>query len=141
MTRPHHAPYTLSPDDHELGVGVDALYALAVRMQGQVAESWPAQAGARSVVCQAVCSPFRNPLARRDRTVLRAVRRVPVLGRALRRIAHAVGVSDPEAGWRLTQKPTSDNQLATLNLDVRHAWLRIERTIPGDGTDPALQIR
>ena len=41
VTRPHYAPYTLSPDDHELGVGVDALYALAVRMQGQVAESWP----------------------------------------------------------------------------------------------------
>jgi len=41
VTRPHHAPYTLSPDDHELGVGVDALNALAVRMQGQEAESWP----------------------------------------------------------------------------------------------------
>jgi len=37
VTRPHRSPYTLSPDDHELGVGVDALYALAVRMQGQEA--------------------------------------------------------------------------------------------------------
>ncbi len=42
-------------------------------------------------------------------------------------------------GWRLAQEPTFDNQLATLNLDGRQAWLRIERTIPGDGADPTLQ--
>jgi hypothetical protein len=41
VTRPHCAPYTQSPDDHELGVGVDALYALAVRMREQPPESWP----------------------------------------------------------------------------------------------------
>ena len=41
VARPHRAPYTLSPDEHELGVGVDALYALAVRMQGRDAERWP----------------------------------------------------------------------------------------------------
>ena len=41
VTRPHCAPYTLSPDDHSLGVGVDALYALAVCMRGQEAERWP----------------------------------------------------------------------------------------------------
>jgi len=108
--------------------------------QGYLHEAaFRAQAGVRSAVYQAVCSPFRNPLARRDRTVLRAVRRVPVLGRALRSLAHTVGVSDPEAGWRLAQKPTFDNQLATLDLDGRRAWLRIERTTPGDGTDPTLQ--
>ncbi len=67
------------------------------------------------------------------------MRRAPVLGRALRRLAHTVGVKDPEAGWRLAQKPTFDNQMATLHLDGRHAWLRIERTIPGDGTDLTLQ--
>lgn len=33
VTRPHHPPYTLSVDQHELGAGVDALYALAVRMR------------------------------------------------------------------------------------------------------------
>jgi len=108
--------------------------------QGYLHEAaFRAQAGVHSAVYQAVCSPFRNPLARRDRTVLRAVRRIPVLGRALRRLAHAVGVSDPGVAWRLTQKPTFDNQLASLNLDGRRAWLRIERTTPGDETDPTLQ--
>ena len=96
-------------------------------------------AGVRSAAYQVVCSPCRNPLGRGERTMLRALRRLPVLGRAARRIAHAVGVEDPEAGWRLAQKPTFDNQLATLRLDGRSAWLRIERTVPGDGTDPGLQ--
>jgi hypothetical protein len=96
-------------------------------------------AGVGSAAYQVVCSPFRNPLGRGERTMLRALRRLPVLGRAARRIAHAVGVEDPEAGWRLAQKPTFDNQLATLRLDGRSAWLRIERTVPGDGTDPGLQ--
>ncbi|MEA2154770.1 MAG: hypothetical protein QOE11_910 [Solirubrobacteraceae bacterium] len=95
-------------------------------------------AGVRSRVYQAVCSPIRNPLGRRERLVLRALRRLRVVGRAARRLAHAVGVTDPEAGWRLTQKPTFDNQIGTLRLDGRRAWLRIEHTIPGDGADPVL---
>ncbi|HEV2058950.1 MAG TPA: alkaline phosphatase family protein, partial [Solirubrobacteraceae bacterium] len=88
---------------------------------------------------QAVCSPFRNPLARLDRTLLRACRRGTVLRRVIRRLARGVGVSDPELGWRLTQEPTFDNQLATLRFDGRQASLRIERTTPGDGTTPTLQ--
>ncbi len=97
-------------------------------------------AGVRSAVYQAVCSPFRNPLERRERVLLGALRRSEVLGRAIRRLAHAVGVTDPEAGWRLAQEPTFDNQLATLHLDGRRASLRIERSQPGDGADPTLQI-
>ncbi len=41
VTRPHHPPYTLHPDEHELGMGVDTLYALAVRMRDQKVECWP----------------------------------------------------------------------------------------------------
>lgn len=37
------------------------------------------------------------------------------------------------------EKPTFDNQLCTLRFDGRSASLRIERTTPGDGTDPTLQ--
>ena len=96
-------------------------------------------AGVRSAVYQAVCSPFRNPLARLDRTLLRACRRGTVLRRVIRRLAHAVGVSDPEMGWRLMQEPTFDNQLATLRFEGRQASLRIERTTPGDGINPTLQ--
>ncbi|MDQ6805901.1 MAG: alkaline phosphatase D family protein, partial [Actinomycetota bacterium] len=41
VSRPHRLPYTLSPDENELGTGVDALYALAVRMRAQDVGSWP----------------------------------------------------------------------------------------------------
>ena len=62
-----------------------------------------------------------------------------VLSRAFRRLARSVGVEDPEVGWRLVQQPTFDNQLATLRFDGREAFLRIEHTTPGDGSDPSLE--
>jgi len=96
-------------------------------------------AGVRSAVYQAVCSPFRNPLARRERAPLKAGYRSSVLGRIARRLAHAAGVTDPEARWRLAQEPTFDNQLATLRFDGRSASLRIEHTNPGDGAAPTLE--
>ncbi len=96
-------------------------------------------AAVRSRVYQVVCSPFRNPLSRRERTMLLGLRRFRVLGRAARRVAHSVGIRDPEVGWRLAQKPTFDNQLATLRFDGRSAWLRIERATAGDGTGPGLE--
>jgi hypothetical protein len=108
--------------------------------QGYLHEAaFRSSAGVNSRVYQAVCSPFRNPLVRRERAMLRALRRLPVLGRAARRLAHAVGVSDPEVGWRLAQAPTFDNQLGTLCFDGRRASLRIERTTPGDATHATLQ--
>jgi hypothetical protein len=95
--------------------------------------------GVRSAVYQAVCSPVRNPLGRRERTLLRLGHRSALLRRAVRRLATSAGVSDPEVGWRLAQDPTFDNQLATLRLDGRRASLRIERTQPGDGDHPGLE--
>ena len=82
---------------------------------------------------------MRNPLSRKERALLRLGHRSLALGRALRRLAHVVGVRDPEVGWRLVQPPTFDNQIATLRLDGRSATLRIEHTTPGDGSDSSLQ--
>ncbi len=96
-------------------------------------------AGVRSAVYQAVCSPFRNPLDRRERTLLTAGRRSRLLSWVVRRLAQAAGVKDPEIRWRLVQEPTFDNQLATLRLDRRHASLTIERTKPGDESRPQLE--
>ena len=89
-------------------------------------------AGVQSKVYQAVCSPFRNPLGRPERVLLNAGRRSRLLARLARRLAHAAGVPDPEVRWQMVQEPTFDNQLATLRLDGRHAWLTIERARPGD---------
>jgi hypothetical protein len=41
VTRPHHPPYTLACDEHELGSGVDALYALALRIRARDPDDWP----------------------------------------------------------------------------------------------------
>ncbi len=107
--------------------------------QGYLHEaSFPPAAGVASAVHQVVCSPFRNPLSRTEQTLLDAWRRSRALGWVARRLAGAVGVEDPEASWRLAQAPTFDNQLATLRLDGRRAWLRIERTVPG--AEPVLEL-
>jgi hypothetical protein len=87
--------------------------------------------GAQSAVYQAVCSPFRNPLDRRERLVVQVSDSKPgqVIAHAL---ARAAGVPDPEVRWRLAQSPTFDNQFGTLELDGRSARVRIERTVRGD---------
>jgi hypothetical protein len=93
----------------------------------------------QSKVYQAVCSPFRNPLGRRERALLNAGRRSRLLARLARRLARAARVSDPEIRWRMVQEPTFDNQLATLRLDGRHARLTIERAQAGDRDRPQLE--
>ena len=86
----------------------------------------------QSKVYQAVCSPFRDPLGRPERILLNAGLRSRLLAWLVRRLAHAAGVPDPEIRWQMVQEPTFDNQLATLRLDRRHAWLTIERARTGD---------
>jgi len=41
VSRPDRPPYTLSPDEHKLGTGVDALCGLAHRMRSQDPDQWP----------------------------------------------------------------------------------------------------
>jgi hypothetical protein len=108
--------------------------------QGYLQEvAFRAADGVRSAVYQAVCSPVRNPLSRRERAMLKLGHRTVAPGRALRRLARAAGVKDPEVGWRLVQPPSFNNQLATLRFDGRKAYLRIEHTTPGDGSDPSFE--
>ena len=94
--------------------------------------------GADSAVWQAVCSPFRNPLDRHERVAaqLGATRSAE---RVARFIARRAGVADPPFAWSLVQKPTFDNQFATVEIDGRSATLRIERTVPGDWRQPKLE--
>jgi hypothetical protein len=94
-------------------------------------------AGVKSAVYQAVCSPLRNALDSRERLVVRTgvLRPGILLGRALARTA---GVPRPEIRWRLAEGPTFDNQFATLELQGRSAKLRIERIAPGDWKRPRI---
>jgi hypothetical protein len=95
--------------------------------------------GAKSRVWQAVCSPFRNPLDRHERVMARVGASGPA-ERAARWIAKRAGVKDPPFGWKLVQKPTFDNQFATVTLEGRRAKLKIERTVPGDWRDPKIEV-
>lgn len=91
-----------------------------------------------SAVYQAVCSPFRNQLGKRDRMLVRIGRRSKVVGWLARRLAHSAGVQDPEVRWRVQQQPTWRNQLGWLEIDGRHLTLTIETTTADHR--PALEV-
>jgi hypothetical protein len=95
------------------------------------------EAGVKSAVYQAVCSPFRNALDRHERAIVRASTVKPV-GRAVRALAQAAGAASPDIRWRLVESPTFDNQFATLEVNGREALVRIERIIPGDWRNPRI---
>lgn len=91
----------------------------------------------RSPIYQAVCSPYRNPLERNERRVVRAA-----FGRTLGSIcsglAKLAGAPDPGCRWRLLEGPCFDNQVATLSLDGTESKIRLERTVPGESDDQGL---
>ncbi|HET6871029.1 MAG TPA: alkaline phosphatase family protein, partial [Solirubrobacteraceae bacterium] len=90
-------------------------------------------ARAKSLVYQAVCSPFRHPLSKRERTAFRVARHSRTLRWLTQRMAHGAGVRDPTVRWRDLQEPTFDNQVAWVRLDGRQLSLTIEHVRPGDG--------
>jgi hypothetical protein len=100
---------------------------------------WPAAAGVRSRVFQVVCSPLRNRLAPRLRLATRVAALRPVAW-AWRVIAGLAGVPAPPLRWRVLDGPCFDNQVATLVLDGRAAWLRIERVSGGSDDAPGLAV-
>lgn len=95
--------------------------------------------GAQSKVWQAVCSPFRNPLDRRERLAAQIGAARPA-ERVAHWLARRAGVKDAPVRWRLVQKPTFDNQFATIELDGRSARMKIEKTVPGDWEHPKLDV-
>ncbi|PSJ15989.1 alkaline phosphatase D family protein [Nitrosomonas supralitoralis] len=92
-----------------------------------------------SMVYQAVCSPFRNPLGVRDQRIMRAGWSVMV-GKMARGLARMAGVRQPEVDWHLCHpEPWFDNQVATLELSDRQALLRFEKSLPAEDASPQLQ--
>jgi hypothetical protein len=96
-------------------------------------------AGAKSKVWQAVCSPFRNPLEQKERLVVRLGASGPA-ERVARWLAKRAGVQQPAINWKLVQKPTFDNQFATIELKGRQAKMKIEKTVPGDWRKPKIDV-
>jgi hypothetical protein len=94
--------------------------------------------GAKSCVWQAVCSPFRNPLDRHERMAASIGASRPA-ERLAHWIARRAGVKDTPIRWSLVQKPTFDNQFATVELRGRSAKMKIEKTVPGDWEHPKIE--
>jgi hypothetical protein len=92
--------------------------------------------GVESNVYQAVCSPYRNPLEKRERQVIRLGMSRP-LEAFTRALARSAGVDDPDVRWRMVgDGPWFDNQVATLEIDGRRIAMRLEKAVPVD-TDAA----
>jgi hypothetical protein len=98
----------------------------------------PAGTGARSAVCQVVCSPIHNVMPPSLRRAHRLARSKPgeLGGRALAALA---GVRRPEIRWRITRGPWFSNMLSALEFDGRKARVRFERTAPDTAAAPHLQ--
>jgi hypothetical protein len=100
---------------------------------------YPHGTGMKSGVWQAVCSPYRNPLGKRERQSIRIgmSRGLELITRTLARLA---GVRDPGIGWRMTgDGPWFDNQVATLEIDGRQITMRLEKAVPVDEHEARLE--
>jgi hypothetical protein len=100
---------------------------------------YPRGTGMRSNVWQAVCSPYRNPLEKKERDQIRFgwSRGFKLIARTLARLA---GVRDPKIGWRLVgDGPWFDNQVATLVVDGRELHMRLDKAVPVDETQARLE--
>jgi hypothetical protein len=105
-----------------------------------VAEAaFPPSAGVESTVVQAVCSPLRNPLDKRERRAMRFAH-TPQAGFVAALIARAAGVRRPPLRWRFLEKATFDNQVATVDCDRRGAVVRVEKTVPEEWQEPRLHL-
>ena len=114
-------------------------------VSGDVHHAYLAEVGftpgtrAESHVWQAVCSPFRNPLDKRERRGIRMTwtETGRLIGRAL---ARSAGVPDPPVRWRLAHDaPWFDNQIATLWLRGPDAKFALDKAVPDGGEDPRLE--
>ncbi|MGH3148974.1 MAG: alkaline phosphatase D family protein, partial [Rubrobacter sp.] len=87
---------------------------------------------------QAVCSPLRNALpGKKSRLQSRAwTSSATLTGHLLARLA---GVEAEPLSWHLTHdEPLFDNQVATLELEGRHATITFEGAAR-DGEEPGLK--
>jgi hypothetical protein len=94
--------------------------------------------GVRSNVYQAVCSPYRNPLEKKERRAIRVGMSRPFEA-FTRALARAAGVDDPGVRWRMVgDGPWFENQVATLEIDGRRLAMRLEKAVPVDTTSARL---
>jgi len=106
-----------------------------------LAEAMLPRASTASSIWQVVCSPFRHSLDPSLRLANHAAFS-RVVASASRLLARSAGLPAPSLEWRMVQGPYFDNQIATLELRGRRAYLRLERPAPHElRLEPVLQTR
>ncbi|MDQ3943046.1 MAG: alkaline phosphatase family protein, partial [Actinomycetota bacterium] len=106
---------------------------------GYLAEATFGDEDAKSLVYQAVCSPFRNALPGKKSRLQSASWTKPgeLAGRFLARL---VGIGEEGMSWRLThQELWFENQVATLELEGRRATLTFEKAVLDGSGEPDLE--
>ena len=95
--------------------------------------------GVRSRILQAVCSPIRNPLARKWRFAT-AFLSYGVAGPIGHVVASSAKVPEAPFEWRLVEGPWFDNNLATLEVHGRglRLWWATGKVEDGDHDRPRL---
>jgi hypothetical protein len=113
-------------------------------LSGDVHHAYLAKAGfpneaTTSPVYQAVCSPLRNPLDKKERRVMNIA--WSSAGKHLfRTLARAAGVKKAEIDWSLTHPaPWFNNQVAALEISGRKARMRLDKSVPGEDSTPHLE--
>jgi hypothetical protein len=85
-------------------------------------------------VYQAVCSPFRNALSKRERLLIKAGAS-PRWAAAVRTLSRLAGVRRDPVAWRLVEGPCFDNQVAAITVRGREASIRLARTVGDPDSD------
>jgi hypothetical protein len=91
-----------------------------------------------SAVYQAVCSPYRNPLANHERRAIGIGFSRPFTA-AMHALARAAGATEPGLDWQLRDGPYFDNQVATIRLDGREARMKLDKTVEGEEGERRLE--
>ncbi len=94
--------------------------------------------GGRSAVWQATCSPFRNPLDKKERRQA-SLGTSRVLAAVARGLARTARVPKPPLRWTVRDGPVFDNQVGTLELGPDGVVARIDRTLHDDGDSARLE--
>jgi PhoD-like phosphatase len=114
-----------------------------VILSGDVHHGYLAEAtfteGAESDVYQAVCSPLRNALPNKKSFLQNNAWTKPAV-LATRLLARLAGVAGERLTWRMTHDTAFfDNQVATLELEDRHATITFEKAVLDSSKKPALE--
>jgi hypothetical protein len=86
-----------------------------------------AGSGDHAPVWQAVCSPLRNPLSKREKRAIRAGMSGAVAA-IMKGLARAAGVKPTKLSWDIVSDgPYFDNQVCTIDIRGRQASVRIDK--------------